>query len=155
MSDLTHIDKDGRVPMVDVGSKDITERIAIAHGEVHMSEAALSHLKSGKNKKGDVLTVAEIAGIMGAKKTSELIPLCHPLPLTSVKIEISITDEGVEVLARAKTKGQTGVEMEALTAVSTACLTVYDMLKAVDKAMVITNVELLEKTGGKSGHYKK
>jgi len=155
MSELTHFDKDGRVNMVDVGDKSVTERLAIARGAVHMSAAALGQLKSGKNKKGDVLTIAELAGIMGAKKTSELIPLCHPLPLTSVKVELSISDSGVDVMARAKTRGQTGVEMEALTAVATACLTVYDMLKAVDKAMVITDIELTEKTGGKSGHWKK
>ncbi|NNE57345.1 MAG: cyclic pyranopterin monophosphate synthase MoaC [Hellea sp.] len=155
MSDLTHIDKDGRVTMVDVGGKAVTERVAIARGSVHMSASTLAHLKSGQNKKGDVLTVAELAGIMGAKKTSELIPLCHPLPLTSVKVEITLSEIGVDIMARAKTKGQTGVEMEALTAVATACLTVYDMLKAVDKGMIITDIELLEKTGGKSGHYKK
>ena len=155
MSKLTHFDSDGRVNMVDVGGKAVTERLAIARGSVHMSDEALSQLKSGENKKGDVLTIAEIAGIMGAKKTSELIPLCHPLPLTSVKVELSISDKGVDVTARVKTKGQTGVEMEALTAVSVSCLTVYDMLKAVDKGMVITNIELLKKTGGKSGHWKK
>ncbi len=155
MSKLTHFDNDGRVNMVDVGDKTVTERIALARGEVHMSDEAHTHLKAGKNRKGDVLTIAEIAGIMGAKKTSDLIPLCHPLPLTSVKVELSITDKGVAVTARAKTKGQTGVEMEALTAVSVACLTVYDMLKAVDKGMVITGIELLEKSGGKSGLYRK
>ena len=155
MSELTHFDKDGRVNMVDVGGKDITERAALARGSVHMSAATLEQLKSGENKKGDVMTVAELAGIMGAKKTSELIPLCHPLPLTSVKVELTISEIGVDVTARAKTRGQTGVEMEALTAVSVACLTVYDMLKAVDKGMVITDIELLEKTGGKSGEWKK
>ncbi len=155
MSELTHFDKDGRVNMVDVGGKAVTERIAIARGSVHMSASALAHLKSGENKKGDILTIAELAGIMGAKKTSELIPLCHPLPLTSVKVELTISEIGVDITARAKTKGQTGVEMEALTAVSVSCLTVYDMLKAVDKDMIITDIELMEKTGGKSGHYKK
>jgi len=143
MSDLTHFDKDGRVNMVDVGGKDVTERLAVARGSVHMSAATLDHL------------MAELAGIMGAKKTSEIIPLCHPLPLTSVKVELSVSEIGVDVTARAKTRGQTGVEMEALTAVSIACLTVYDMLKAVDKGMVITDIELMEKTGGKSGHWKK
>jgi len=141
--------------MVDVGGKDITERIAVARGSVHMSAPTLTHLKSGENKKGDVMTIAEIAGIMGAKKTSELIPLCHPLPLTSVKVELTLSEIGVDVTARTKTRGQTGVEMEALTAVSTACLTVYDMLKAIDKGMIITDIELLEKTGGKSGNWKK
>jgi len=155
MSKLTHFDKDGRVNMVDVGDKAVTERLAVARGSVHMSAATLAHLKSGLNKKGDVLTVAELAGIMGAKKTSELIPLCHPLPLTSVKVELTISEIGVDITARAKTKGQTGVEMEALTAVSISCLTVYDMLKAVDKGMIITDIELMEKTGGKSGHWKK
>ncbi len=155
MSKLTHFDQDGRVNMVDVGGKAVTERVAVARGSVHMSDDALTHLKSGENKKGDVLTVAELAGIMGAKKTSELIPLCHPLPLTSVKVELRISDKGVDITARAKTRGQTGVEMEALMAVSVSCLTVYDMLKAVDKGMVITDIELVEKTGGKSGHWKK
>lgn len=155
MSKLTHFDEDGRVNMVDVGDKAVTERIALARGSVHMSANTLAHLKSGENKKGDVLTIAELAGIMGAKKTSDLIPLCHPLPLTSVKIEVVISEIGVDVTARTKTRGQTGVEMEALTAVSVACLTVYDMLKAVDKSMVITDIELLEKSGGKSGHYRK
>ncbi len=152
---LTHFDKDGRANMVDVGDKSVTERSAIACGSVMMSKTALEQVVSGQNKKGDVLTISEIAGIMGAKKTSELIPLCHPLPLTSAKVALEITNQGIDVTARVKTKGQTGVEMEALTAVSVACLTIYDMLKAVDKSMVIGPIELIEKTGGKSGTYRK
>ena len=154
-SDLTHIGADGRVTMVDVGTKAVTSRSATAQGYVSLSEKALSNVRSGENKKGDVMTVAEIAGIMGAKKTSELIPLCHPLAITSAKVAIKIEESGLSVTATVKTSGQTGVEMEALTAVSTACLTIYDMLKAVDKSMVIGPIELIEKTGGKSGTYRK
>jgi len=155
--DLTHFDKDGRVNMVDVSTKDITNRIAVAQGSVRMSAATLALVKSGAAKKGDVLTVAEIAGIMATKRTADLIPLCHPLPITGAKLEINFDDNlpGLVVRAGVKTTGQTGIEMEALTAVSVACLTIYDMLKAVDKAMVIERVELLEKSGGKSGTYRK
>ncbi len=154
---LTHFDTDGRVNMVDVSAKDTTHRLAIATGRVRMKSATLALVKAGNTKKGDVLTIAEIAGIMGAKRTSDLIPLCHPLPLSSAKVEISIDNAlpGLSVSARVKTTGQTGVEMEALTAVSVACLTIYDMLKAADKSMCIENIELLEKSGGASGHYKK
>ena len=158
MSDkLTHFDKDGRVNMVDVSAKDITSRVAIASGCVRMNAATLALVKSGNAKKGDVLTIAEIAGIMATKRTADLIPLCHPLPISGAKVEISIDENlpGLSVQARVKTTGQTGIEMEALTAVSVACLTIYDMLKAVDKAMVIERVELLEKSGGKSGTYRK
>lgn len=154
---LTHFDEDGRVNMVDVSAKKHTDRLAIATGQVRMETATLALVKSAKAKKGDVITVAEIAGVMGAKHTSNLIPLCHPLPITGVKIEINIDENlpGLSVRAQVKTSGQTGVEMEALTAVSVACLTIYDMLKAVDKAMVIETIELLEKSGGKSGTYRK
>ncbi len=154
---LTHFDADGRVNMVDVSAKAKTDRQAIATGMVRMENTTLALVKSAKAKKGDVITVAEIAGVMGAKRTADLIPLCHPLPISGVKIEINIDDHlpGLTVMARVKTSGQTGVEMEALTAVSVACLTIYDMLKAVDKAMIIERVELLEKSGGKSGTYRK
>ena len=158
MSDkLTHFDKDGRVNMVDVSDKKITDRTAIAAGKVRMKHDTLDLVKSGTAKKGDVIGVAEIAGIMGAKRTSDLIPLCHPLPISGAKVEISIDENlpGLTVSAKVKTTGQTGVEMEALTAVSITCLTIYDMLKAVDKTMVIEEIELIEKTGGKSGTYKK
>ncbi|MCF6220246.1 MAG: cyclic pyranopterin monophosphate synthase MoaC [Robiginitomaculum sp.] len=154
---LTHFDDQGRVNMVDVSDKAVTERVAIASGCVRMRVETLALVKSGTAKKGDVITVAEIAGVMATKQTANLIPLCHPLPITSAKIEIEHDDNlpGLRVKARVKTTGQTGIEMEALTAVSVTCLTIYDMLKAVDKAMQITNIELLEKTGGKSGSYKK
>ena len=155
--ELTHFDKDGRVNMVDVSAKSVTSRTAIAGGHVRMNTAALALVKSGKAKKGDVLTIAEIAGIMATKRTADLIPLCHPLPISGAKVTISIDENlpGLSVQARVKTTGRTGVEMEALTAVSAACLTIYDMLKAVDKAMVIGRIELLEKSGGKSGTYRK
>lgn len=157
MSDLTHIGPDGRARMVDIGNKAITERVAIAQGRVTMQPETLA-LATGRNtKKGDPIAIAELAGIMAAKRTADLIPLCHPLPLTSVKVTIEPAPNASELIvtARVKTAGKTGVEMEALTAVTTACLTLYDMLKAVDKAMVIGGVELLEKTGGKSGTYRK
>ncbi len=156
-NDLSHFDKDGRVKMVDVTAKDITHRIAIAQGCVRMHRDTLALVKSGAAKKGDVITVAEIAGIMATKRTADLIPLCHPLPITGAKLEISFDDKlpGLSVRAGVKTTGQTGIEMEALTAVSVACLTIYDMLKAVDRSMVIERIELLEKSGGKSGTYRK
>ena len=155
MSKLTHIDASGRAQMVDVSGKAITQRTATAEGKVLMSQEAFE--LSGPNKKGDPIAIAELAGIMGAKKTSDLIPLCHPLPLTKVTTEIKpLTHEiGYGVTATAKTDGKTGVEMEALTAVSIACLTLYDMLKAVDKAIEITDIRLTEKTGGKSGDFKR
>ncbi|MBL4871271.1 MAG: cyclic pyranopterin monophosphate synthase MoaC [Robiginitomaculum sp.] len=154
---LTHIDEDGRVNMVDISAKPQTSRVAIAAGRVRMKKETLALVGSAMVKKGDVITIAEIAGILGAKRTSDLIPLCHPLPITGVKIDIDMDEAlpGLVVRAQVKTTGQTGVEMEALTAVSTACLTIYDMLKAADKSMVIEAVELIEKSGGKSGHYKK
>ncbi|PHR92172.1 MAG: cyclic pyranopterin monophosphate synthase MoaC [Robiginitomaculum sp.] len=156
-SPLTHFDKDGRVNMVDVSAKDRTERVAIAKGCVRMKRETLALVQSGEAKKGDVMTIAEIAGIMGAKRTSDLIPLCHPLPISGAKVEVSIDEAlpGLNVIASVKTTGQTGVEMEALCAVTTACLTIYDMLKATDKAMQIGPIDLLEKRGGKSGHYRK
>ena len=152
MSGLTHIGPDGRPRMVDVSGKASTAREAVAEGLVRMAprtrDAALA-----AGPKGDVRRVAEIAGIMGAKKTAELIPLCHPLALSAVELSIEPVEEGLAVTARVKTDGPTGVEMEALTAVSVACLTIYDMLKAVDKAMTF-EVRLLEKTGGKSGDWR-
>jgi cyclic pyranopterin monophosphate synthase len=149
---LTHLDADGRPTMVDVSDKVATARSATAQGVVSMSKQAFSLALGGQNKKGDVRMIAQIAGIMGAKKTAELIPLCHPLPLTSIKLDIepNHNDTTFIVVAQVKTNGQTGVEMEALTAVSTACLTIYDMLKAVDPAMVISGIQLMEKRGGKS-----
>lgn len=157
MGELTHIGPDGRARMVDVSGKAVTAREAMATGRVRMSPETLALAVSGKTKKGDPSAVAELAGIMAAKRTSDLIPLCHPLPLSGVKVSIE-PDEAASALvvtARVKTSGQTGVEMEALTAVSVACLTLYDMLKAVDKAMVIEGVELLSKSGGASGTYEK
>lgn len=157
MSDLTHIGPDGRARMVDVSDKAATTRLAVARGSISMTAETLMLATKGTNKKGDPIAIAELAGIMAAKKTADLIPLCHPLPLTSIKVEIAPTESAnaLTVIARVKTTGKTGVEMEALTAVSAACLTLYDMLKAVDKAMVIGGIELIEKTGGKSGPYRK
>ena len=150
---LTHLDEQGRARMVDVGHKPDTERIAIARGEVHMKKETLDLIRAGHIKKGDVLTVAQIAGISASKRTSELIPLCHPLPLTKVDVELALDDSipGVAITATAKTIGKTGVEMEALTAVSVAALTVYDMAKAAEKTMQIQNIRLVEKHGGQSG----
>ena len=153
--DLTHLDQAGRARMVDVGAKPVTARQALATGRVRMAET-LKKALSGDSKKGSVRAVAEIAGIMAAKRTAELIPLCHPIPLTSIVVEIAV-DEALPALvvtARARTSGQTGVEMEALTGVSVACLTIYDMLKASDRAMVIEGITLLEKSGGASGDYR-
>jgi len=151
MSDLTHLDESGRARMVDVGGKPPTERVAVARGEVRLSQGTLALVREGKAAKGDVLAVARVAGIMAGKKTSELIPLCHPIMLTSVKVDFSFKDWGIEIEARTSTVGPTGVEMEALTAVSVAALTIYDMLKAVERGARITNVRLLHKEGGKSG----
>ena len=150
---LTHLDDQGRARMVDVGHKPDTERIAVACGEVHMKRETLDLIRLGQIKKGDVLTVAQIAGISASKRTSELIPLCHPLPLTQVKVELALDDSipGVVITATTKTIGKTGVEMEALTAVSVAALTLYDMAKAAEKTMRIQNVRLVEKHGGQSG----
>lgn len=155
MSDpkLTHLDEHGRARMVDVGAKPDTERIAIARGEVHMKPETLDLIRAGQIKKGDVLTIAQIAGISASKRTSDLIPLCHPLPLTKVDVDLSLDESlpGVTITATAKTIGKTGVEMEALTAVAVAALTVYDMAKAAEKTMRIQNIRLVEKHGGQSG----
>jgi cyclic pyranopterin phosphate synthase len=152
---LTHVDADGRVRMVDVGAKAITAREAVARGEVTMSTTARRLIRAGQIKKGDPLQAARLAGIMAAKRTSELIPLCHPLPLTHVSVEISPTRSGYAIEGTARTAAQTGVEMEALTAVAVAALTLYDMVKAVDKGMVIGQICLVRKTGGKSGSYRR
>lgn len=157
MAELTHLDAEGRARMVDVGEKPATQRTAIAEGALRMLPETLALALSGQAKKGDVRTTAEIAGVMAAKRTSELIPLCHPLPLTSVRVAIEpdAALPGFRVTASVKTNGQTGVEMEALTAASVACLTLYDMLKAADKGMSIEAVRLLEKTGGASGDFRR
>jgi cyclic pyranopterin phosphate synthase len=152
--ELTHLDRTGRARMVDVGGKAVTAREALATGRVRMAAETLKKALSGDSKKGSVRAVAEIAGIMAAKRTAELIPLCHPVSLTSVSVEIEADEVALVVTARVKTSGQTGVEMEALTAVSVACLTIYDMLKASDRAMVIEGITLLEKSGGASGDYR-
>lgn len=156
MTKLTHLDEQGRVSMVDVSEKATTSRRALAQGVVRMSAETFALLKSGENPKGNVETTAQLAGIMAAKKTSDLIPLCHPLPLSKVKVTVTpdASLPGLRVTAEVRTLGVTGVEMEALTAVSTACLTIYDMLKASDKAMRIQDIFLLEKQGGKSGNWK-
>ncbi|WP_293677978.1 cyclic pyranopterin monophosphate synthase MoaC [uncultured Phenylobacterium sp.] len=153
MSQLTHLDADGRARMVDVSDKAVTAREAVAEGFVRMAPATLALALSGEGKKGDVRAVAEIAGVMAAKQTSNLIPMCHPLPIAKAEVRVEPADGGLAVTARVKTTGQTGVEMEALTAVSVACLTLYDMLKAAEKGMVIEAVRLVSKTGGKSGDW--
>lgn len=150
---LTHLDARGAARMVDVGSKAITARVAVAEGQIRLSAEALAAIVEGAAKKGDVLATARIAGIMAAKRTSDLIPLCHPLPLSSVVVELAPEEGRITATATARTTGQTGVEMEALTAVSVALLTIYDMAKALDRAMVIEGVRLLEKRGGKSGDW--
>ena len=154
MSKLSHIDATGRARMVDVSGKAATTREAVAEGFVRMSPATLDLALSGEGKKGDVRAVAEIAGVMAAKKTSELIPLCHPLAISKVEVRVEPAAGGLSVTARVKTTGPTGVEMEALTAVSVACLTLYDMLKAAEKGMVIDAVRLVSKSGGKSGDWR-
>ena len=141
--------------MVDVGGKPVTDREAVARGQITMSAAALKAIRSGAVKKGDPLQAARLAGIMAAKQTSTLIPLCHPLPLTHVSVELTLTRRGYRIESRVRTSAQTGVEMEALAAVSVAALTIYDMVKAVDKGMVIDDICLVEKRGGRSGHYKR
>jgi cyclic pyranopterin phosphate synthase len=152
---LTHLDSQGRANMVDVTDKAVTAREAVAEAYVRMLPQTLQMIQDGGHPKGDVFAVARIAGIQAAKKTHELIPLCHPLLLTSIKVELSpCGEDAVHIVARCKLAGQTGVEMEALTAASVAALTIYDMCKAVDKGMTIDNVRLLEKLGGKSGHFK-
>ncbi|MGI9452472.1 MAG: cyclic pyranopterin monophosphate synthase MoaC [Geminicoccaceae bacterium] len=156
MSDLTHFDAEGNAVMVDVGAKDVTERVATASGRVMMERATLDLIREHGVKKGDVLAVAQLAGIMGAKRTPDLIPLCHPLSLSSVEVTLTTEDEPPSVLisATCRLKGRTGVEMEALTAVSIAGLTVYDMCKAVDRGMQITDIRLRHKAGGKSGIFE-
>ncbi len=156
MSKLSHLDDSGAARMVDVSDKAITQRVAMAEGFVAMAPETLALIQTGTAKKGDVLATARIAGIMAAKRTHELIPLCHPLAITkaTVMLEPRHDPAGLHVTAEVKVSGQTGVEMEALTAVSVACLTVYDMLKAVDRGMTISGVRLIEKSGGRSGHYR-
>lgn len=150
---LTHVDRRGRIRMVDVGDKPVTSREAVARGAIAMSAAARTLIRTGAAKKGDPLQAARIAGIMAAKKTSELIPLCHPLTLTHVSVDVTATRTGYAIESRVRTSGQTGVEMEALTAVAVAALTIYDMIKAVDKTMTIGRIAVVEKKGGRSGHY--
>lgn len=154
MSDLTHLDASGAAHMVDVGGKPATERVAVASGRITMSAEALTAIRAGDAPKGDVLGTARIAGIMAAKRTGELIPLCHPLGLEAVSVEFGFEEDGVRATATASLTGKTGVEMEAMIAVSIALLTIYDMAKAIDKAMVIGEVRLLAKRGGKSGDWK-
>jgi len=155
MAQLSHVDEQGRVRMVDTGNKEITVRRAVASAQVLMSSATVSTLREHRTPKGDPLETARLAGIMAAKRTSELIPLCHPLPLTHIDVQATLEDSGVALEAEVSTNAQTGVEMEALTAVSVAALTVYDMCKALEKGMTITDVRLESKTGGKSGDYER
>ena len=157
MSDLTHFDDDGRPRRVNVSAKPVTARIAIARGRVRMEPATLQRVMDGGAAKGDVIAVAELAGIMAAKRTGDLIPLCHPLELDAVAMRITPDPDlpGLAVTAEVRSTGRTGIEMEAMTAVSVACLTIYDMLKAVDRAMVIEAIELVEKSGGKSGVWRR
>lgn len=156
MAGLTHFDGAGHAHMVDVSDKAVTARVAVAEGHITMARATYDIIAGGRAKKGDVLAVARLAGIMGAKKTPDLIPLCHPLPVTKVAVDLTLDPDlpGVRIEATVKTTGQTGVEMEALTAVSVAALTVYDMAKAVDRAMEIGGIRVVLKDGGKSGRYE-
>jgi len=154
MSDLTHLDDAGSARMVDVGHKPDTRRVAIARGEVHLSSETRELVRAGKAAKGDVLAVARVAGIMAAKKTSELIPLCHPIAITSAQVDFTFEEWGIGVEARAETVAPTGVEMEALTAVTVAALTIYDMVKSVERGARISNVRLVRKEGGKSGKWE-
>ena len=155
MAELTHFNEQGRARMVDVTEKAVTHRTALAAGEIHVSPETMAHIKNGTMKKGDVLAVAQVAGIQAAKHNWELIPMCHPLPLTGIDIDFALSDDPcmVEIQATVTCTGVTGVEMEALTSVSVAALTIYDMCKAVQKDMHITNIRLLRKSGGKSGNY--
>ncbi len=155
MSELTHFNKDGEAHMVDVGEKPVTHRVATAGGDITMLPETLQMIVQGHHKKGDVLGIARVAGIMASKKTSDLIPLCHPIGLTHAEIAFTVDEPGNRIIcvARTETRSQTGVEMEALTALQVSLLTIYDMCKAVDRGMTINNVRLLEKMGGKSGHY--
>jgi cyclic pyranopterin phosphate synthase len=157
MSELTHFDAKGRAQMVDVGDKTTTHRIAVAEGWIRMQPETLQRIQAGDHKKGDVLGVARIAAIMGAKRTADLVPLCHPLALTKIAVDLAPqpVDHRVHCSARVETRGQTGVEMEALCAVQVALLTVYDMCKAMDRGMVIEDVRLVEKAGGRSGHWQR
>lgn len=150
----THLDETGAAHMVDVGAKPATQRRAVAGGRIIMSAEALDAIRSGNAPKGDVLSTARIAGVMGAKRTADLIPLCHPLALTKVSVDFTWEDNGVSVVAVAQTTGQTGVEMEALTAASVALLTLYDMAKALDRTMILGDIRLLEKSGGRSGDWR-
>ena len=152
-SKLSHIDDRGRARMVDISKKPDTSRIAIAKGEIVMRTETMKFIESGSMVKGDVLSVAQVAGVMAAKRTSDLIPLCHPLPLNQISVEFELDEDlpGIKIVARAKTMGKTGVEMEALTAVAVSALTIYDMAKAVEKTMIIQNIRLVEKRGGQSG----
>jgi len=156
MAEFTHFDAEGKAVMVDVSDKDVSERVAVAKGSVTMQPETLALIRDGAVKKGDVLSVARLAGIMGAKRTPDLIPLCHPLALTSVALDLTLDEarSAVDITARCKLKGRTGVEMEALTAVSIAALTVYDMCKAADRGMQIGDIRLVRKEGGKSGLYE-
>jgi cyclic pyranopterin monophosphate synthase len=156
MTGLSHFDDTGAAHMVDVSGKPVTDRVAVATGQVRMTQETLALITEGRAKKGDVLAVARLAGIMAAKRTADLIPLCHPLPVTKVSVDLAPDPSlpGVRIEATVKTSGQTGVEMEALTAVSVAALTVYDMVKAVEKSMVIDGIRLVLKDGGKSGRYE-
>ncbi|MFW5909752.1 MAG: cyclic pyranopterin monophosphate synthase MoaC [Thiohalospira sp.] len=156
MSDLTHFNAAGEAHMVDVGEKAETERAAVAEGRIRMAPETLARIRAGDHAKGDVLGIARVAGIMGAKRTADLVPLCHPLPLTSLEVDLTPEDNpaAIRVEATARTTGRTGVEMEALTAVQVALLTIYDMCKAVDRGMVMDGVRLLEKRGGKSGTWR-
>lgn len=154
MSKLTHLDDAGAAHMVDVGAKATTSREAVAEGRISMTADALSAIRDGTAKKGDVLAVARVAGIMAAKKTSDLIPLCHPIALSSATVDFDFVDKGIRVTATARTSGQTGVEMEALTAASVALLTLYDMAKALDKGMILSGIRLLAKSGGRSGDWR-
>lgn len=155
MTKLTHLNDAGQAAMVDVSAKAATMRVAVASGRISMSSDALAAIRDGIAQKGDVLATARIAGIMAAKRTSELIPLCHPLMLSKVAVDFTMNDGGISATATAQLTGQTGVEMEALTAVSVALLTLYDMAKSLDKAMVISDIQLLEKRGGKSGDWRR
>lgn len=156
MSELTHFNQRGDAHMVDVGRKEVTHRVAVASGQIQMQPDTLAMIVEGNHRKGDVLGIARIAGIMGCKRTSELVPLCHPIGLTHAEVDFTIkqSNNTVTCVARTETLSQTGVEMEALTAVQVALLTIYDMCKAVDRGMCMSNIRLLEKVGGKSGHWK-
>ncbi|MGH9253449.1 MAG: cyclic pyranopterin monophosphate synthase MoaC [Vicinamibacterales bacterium] len=152
---LSHVDRRGRVKMVDVGDKPVTDREAVARGEITMSRAALKAIREGAVAKGDPLQAARLAGIMAAKQTPAIIPLCHPLPLTHVSVDLTPTARGYRIEARVRTSARTGVEMEALVAVAVAALTIYDMVKAIDKGMVIGEIYLVEKRGGRTGTYRR